>query len=124
MRLFQLLGLLAVGGAGLAASGCATPEGPRTASRPNPFAIESGREIAEFHCASCHQIGPKGESPSLMAPPFQGLYISYSRLAFRKAVMTAAGEGPHAMPGYDLSREQVDDLLAYLESARNAAATR
>ncbi len=124
MRALQLLGLLVAGGAGLAASGCATPEGPRAASRPNPFAIERGREIAEFHCASCHRIGPKGESPSLMAPPFHSLYISHSRLAFSKAVTTAAGEGPHAMPGYDLSRDQVDDLLAYLESARDAAATR
>lgn len=120
MRTFQTLGLLVAIGAGLAASGCATSESAGPPLRPNPFEVASGREIAEFHCASCHQIAPNGASPSLMAPPFHSLYISYSRLAFKKAVVAAAGEGPHTMPGYDLTRDQVDDLLAYLESTRTA----
>ncbi len=120
MRVFQRPGLSAALLAGLVVTGCAATGPGAPPLQPDPFAIARGREIAVFHCASCHQIGPTGASPSLMAPPFHSLYISYSRLSFNKAVMGAAGEAPHTMPGYDLSRDQVDDLLAYLESTREA----
>lgn len=124
MRTVQSLCLLLAIGAGMAVSGCATSEGVRAPLQANPFQVARGQEIAEFRCARCHQIGPKGDSPSLMAPPFHSLYISYSRLTFKKAVVSAAGDGSHTMPGYDLSRDQVDDLLAYLESTRDAPAAR
>ncbi len=115
----HLPGLIGVVLAGLLAGACSTTGVPL---RPDPFAIERGREIAQFHCASCHQIGPSGASPSLMAPPFHSIYISYSRLAFKKAVEDTAGDRGHFMPGYDLDRAQVDDLVAYLEDVRRGAA--
>ena len=101
----------------LAIAGCASLDGDAPAFRPDPFAIEQGREIAVFHCATCHQIGPTGASPSLMAPPFHSLRISYNRLAFHKAI--EASEDVHRMPGYDLGRDEVDDLIAYLRSVRS-----
>ncbi len=120
MRVFQIFFPTTALIAGLALSACATLEPGAAPLQPDSFAIARGREIAEFHCASCHQTGPSGASPSMMAPPFHSLYISYSRLSFRKAVETSRGESPHTMPGYDLNRDQVDDLLAYLESNRPA----
>jgi cytochrome c len=120
MRVFQIFGPTAALIAGLALSACATREPGAAPLRPDSFAIARGREIAEFHCASCHQIGPNGASPSMMAAPFHSLYISYSHLAFRKAVESSRDEPAHTMPGYDLNRDQVDDLVAYLESNRPA----
>ena len=116
----HLSGLISLGLVGLL-SACSTLTRESAPLRANPFSIERGREIAQSHRASCHQIGPSGASPSLMAPPFHSVYISYSRLAFRKAVEDASGDRGHFMPGYDLDRAQVDDLVAYLESVRRGA---
>lgn len=124
MRVSHLLGPMTALLAGMALSACATREPGAPPLRPDVFAIERGREIAEFHCASCHQTGPSGASPSMMAPPLHSIYISYSRLSFRKAVESSRDEPAHAMPGYDLNRDQVDDLLAYLDSNRPAAPSR
>jgi len=120
MSKFQRLSPLGFAVVGLLA-GCSTLNGESVPLRADPFSIERGREIAQFHCASCHQIQPSGASPSLMAPPFHSVYISYSRLAFKKAVEDASGDRGHFMPGYDLNRAQVDDLVAYLESVRHGA---
>ena len=119
MSKIRLSGLVFVG---LVASACSTPNLPGPPLSASPFSIERGREIAQFHCASCHQIGPTGASPSLMAPPFHSVHISFSRLAFKKAV-EGTGDRGHFMPGYDLDRAQVDDLVAYLEEVRRGAAS-
>lgn len=116
----HLSGLISLVLVGLLAA-CSTLNGESAPLRADPFSIDRGREIAQFHCASCHQVGPSGPSPSLMAPPFHSVYISYSRLAFKKAVEDASGDRGHFMPGYDLNRAQVDDLVAYLESIRHGA---
>ena len=44
--------------------------------------------------------------------------MSYDRVAFAKRLGEIAGDGSHTMPGYDLSRDDFDDLVTYLSSRR------
>ena len=42
--------------------------------------IKRGQAIAERLCAQCHAIGPVGESPLNLAPPFRSLLLSPTEL--------------------------------------------
>lgn len=72
-----------------------------------------GRVLANTWCASCHLVGPNGSGKDT-APPFpqiakQGLPDQDEARAFLAA--------PHPpMPNFDLSREDIDDIVAYLNS--------
>lgn len=102
----------------ISAAGCATSERPIPRRSIDVVGVERGRSIAELRCAICHAVGPTGDSPRLTAPPFRTLHMSYDRVAFAKRLGEIAGDGSHTMPGYDLSRDDFDDLVTYLSSRR------
>lgn len=72
-----------------------------------------GQALANIWCASCHLVDPNGTGKDT-APPFpkiakQGLPDQDEARAFITA--------PHPpMPNFDLTREQIDDIVAYLNS--------
>ena len=78
--------------------------------------IEAGKKLAEVHCSRCHAIG--GTDRSLMegAPPFRDLGQRYPiedlAEALAEGIMTAHPQ----MPVFTFTPEQIDDLLAYLDS--------
>ncbi|MBW8268894.1 c-type cytochrome [Caldovatus aquaticus] len=102
------LGALALlGGAAIAA-----PASAQAAGDP-----ADGRRIAEIWCANCHAIGPDVPGPASDAAP------SFVTTAQRPAVTALALrvflQTPHAnMPNYQLSREEVDDVVAYILSLK------
>lgn len=105
----------------LAVTGCAAVDNGAVRPSPDAVAIARGRTIAELRCSVCHATGASGDSRSLMAPPFRTIHMNYNRLAFTKRMDELAGDGGHNMPGYDLRREEFDDLVAYLESERRGS---
>lgn len=72
-----------------------------------------GQALANTWCASCHLVDPNGTGKDT-APPFpqiakQGLPDQDEARAFVTA--------PHPpMPNFDLTRDQIDDIVAYLNS--------
>lgn len=110
--------------AAAAFAGCAAIDGAGGGPSPDTLSVARGRAIADLRCAICHATEPSGDSPRLMAPPLRTVSMSYSRLAFTKRMAQLAGDGAHDMPGYDLSRDDFDDLIAYLESQRTRAPNR
>ena len=87
-----------------------------------PIALESdlwikeGKRLAEINCSGCHAVGLQGKSPYDRAPEFRNLRRANTLLALREPI-TRAIVTPHAqMPHFILSNEQIDRLVAYINS--------
>lgn len=85
---------------------------------PAAMAAESaaaGKELAAKWCASCHLTG---ESDTAMdsAPPFAALATDPKVTSDRLSAFLTKPHG--GMTGLSLSRQQIDDLAAYIESLK------
>lgn len=77
----------------------------------------AGKQLAATWCANCHRIAPAGPGPATdIAPSFAAIAAlpSTTSMSLRAYLRT-----PHAnMPDYRLSREELDDIVAYLLTVR------
>ena len=82
--------------------------------------VEEGQRIAERLCAGCHTISGQAPSPLAAAPPFALIGRKYpvSHLAEALAEGIVTGHGPVRMPEFVFEPDEIDDLLAYLESVQ------
>ena len=80
--------------------------------------IEAGRAMAQQLCARCHAIAGPGPSPLAQAPLFSrfGRQFRVDDLAEAMAEGLVVGHGP--MPEFVFEPEEIDDLLAYLNSVQ------
>ena len=80
----------------------------------------SGALLADRLCSRCHSIA-SGPSPVADAPAFSGLArkwpIEFLAEAFAEGLVTGHRSGVE-MPEFVLTPEEIDDLLAYLESVQ------
>jgi mono/diheme cytochrome c family protein len=76
----------------------------------------SGLALAQAWCTGCHVVGPTvagGDS----GPPFAAVA---NRSNLSPGALRAWLTEPHPpMPNLDLSRQQIDDITAYLDSLRH-----
>jgi mono/diheme cytochrome c family protein len=86
-------------------------------AQPEPGDVRAGRGLAANWCANCHRIAPGGPGPATdVAAPFAGIAAMPSTTSMSLRVFL---QPPHAgMPDYHLTRDQRDDLVAYLLSLR------
>ncbi len=80
---------------------------------------ELGREIYEFRCGICHDPQRRDSGP--LGPGLAGLFergrLPSGRPATPEEVAGVIRSGARGMPAFpDLTREQLDDLLAYLRT--------
>lgn len=76
---------------------------------------DAGRRLATQWCASCHIVAP-GTGGSDAARPFPSIANDPN---FTEQGLRAWLADPHPpMPNLDLSRAQVEDIIAYLKSLR------
>jgi mono/diheme cytochrome c family protein len=78
---------------------------------------EEGEAIASRWCVSCHDIG-KGEKPAASdaVPTFDSIA---SRKDFNRVHLEAWLGHPHPpMPNLNLTRNEIDSLVNYIESLR------
>lgn len=106
-------------GAALAAllGACAASAQPEGDARPSPTA--RGQAIAEANCAVCHAIGADGESPHADAPPFRTFSQNYPVNALAEAFAEGILVGHSDMPEFRLEPDQIEAMIAYLESVQN-----
>ncbi|MBR0661512.1 c-type cytochrome [Neoroseomonas oryzicola] len=93
--------------------GAATP----ALAQPEPGDVRAGQRLATTWCANCHQIAVGGPgSANDAAPPFPAVAQMVSTTSMSLRVFL---QSPHGnMPDYRLSREQIDDVVAYILSLR------
>jgi mono/diheme cytochrome c family protein len=77
---------------------------------------ESGRQIAQRWCASCHLVAPEQTTGSPDVPSFQAIA---RREDFTESLLTAFLSSSHPrMPDMSLTRREISDLVAYVRSLR------
>lgn len=77
----------------------------------------AGQRLSATWCANCHRIGPGGPGPATdAAPPFRAIAMmpSTTSMSLRVFLQTPHGN----MPDFRLSREEIDDVVAYMLSLR------
>lgn len=98
--------------AALAALGaCTTSEDRGSAAQ-----LTRGQEIAQTNCGSCHAVGAVGDSPAPEAPPFRTLSRNYRVDTLEEALAEGISVGHPAMPQFAFPPDDVDALVAYLQS--------
>jgi mono/diheme cytochrome c family protein len=93
--------------------GIATP----ALSQPEPGDVRAGQRLATTWCANCHQVAAGGPgSANDAAPSFPAVagMVSTTSMSLRVFLQTPHGN----MPDYRLTREQIDDVVAYILSLR------
>lgn len=94
---------------------CATTE-PTAATSPDDPAAERGRWVAARVCGGCHAVGLYGASPNLASPPLRDLCSRYNVLSLEDRLADIARGGHYEMPPVELSRDEIADLAAYMET--------
>jgi mono/diheme cytochrome c family protein len=74
---------------------------------------EVGRELALSWCTSCHVVDYEGHGADA-GPPLPALLGDGRRTVDELRGWLAAPHPP--MPDFDLSRQEIEDIVAYLES--------
>jgi mono/diheme cytochrome c family protein len=118
-----MLAIAALGALVALAACAAHPAEPSQAALADASAdIAAGRRLAEIYCARCHAIGTSGDSPHPLAPPFRRLSRDYPVNALEEAFAEGILVGHPSMPEFRLEPEQIEDLLAYIESVQERRA--
>ncbi|WP_245928425.1 c-type cytochrome [Bosea psychrotolerans] len=76
----------------------------------------AGREVATSLCSQCHQIDGASRDPRRVPPGFGAVadMASQTELSLRVFLQTPHGN----MPRYQLTRDETDDVIAYILSLR------
>ncbi len=86
---------------------------PALAASP---AEQRGKTYALKHCARCHAIDLTSRSRLKAAPPFRTLHLRYPVESLAEAFAEGIYTGHPGMPEFELSPEQIHDLLAFLKT--------
>ncbi len=77
--------------------------------------VENGKRIAQMRCAPCHIVRPNQRKEIADSPPFEDI----GRLnGFNAEALAYLILAPHPRMNLTFSREEVDDLAAYIASLR------
>ncbi len=86
---------------------------PALAASP---AEQRGKAYALSHCARCHAIDRVSSSPFKAAPPFRTLHLRYPVETLGEALAEGIYTGHARMPAFELTPDQIHDLLSYLKT--------
>ena len=75
-----------------------------------------GKAFAQANCARCHAIDRVSGSPLKVAPPLRSLHQRYPIETLEEALAEGISTGHSDMPAFELSPDQIHDLLFYLKT--------
>jgi len=75
-----------------------------------------GKAFARANCARCHAIDRDSQSPLKIAPPLRTLHQRYPIETLGEALAEGIYTGHADMPAFELSPDQIHDLLSYLKT--------
>ena len=76
----------------------------------------AGKALAGRWCSSCHLVSPEQTTATTEAPPFATIAERHAGSINALAAFLADPHPP--MPQMSLSRQEISDLLAYIDSLR------
>jgi mono/diheme cytochrome c family protein len=79
-------------------------------------AEQRGKAFAHANCARCHAIDRASTSPLKIAPPLRALHQRYPIESLGEALAEGITTGHADMPVFELSPDQIHDLLSYLKT--------
>jgi cytochrome c len=86
---------------------------------PEKQALESrGESLLTINCSRCHAVGRAGNSIHPEAPPFRTLGQRYPIEVLAEALAEGLSSGHPDMPEFRFEIDDVDAILAYLESVQ------
>lgn len=80
--------------------------------------ITRGHRLAVRQCSACHAIVPGTLSPNRRSPQFQDLSGQYVSVSLMQKLTEIAETGHYDMPARRLHQDEVEDLVAYLDSLK------
>jgi mono/diheme cytochrome c family protein len=78
---------------------------------------ERGRALATRWCSSCHVATAEQISATTEAPTFESIAERSAEEIERLSIFLTSPHGP--MPPLDLSRTEIDDLIAFIQSLKS-----
>jgi mono/diheme cytochrome c family protein len=90
-------------------------QAPEAAAQTSSI-LERGRALAARKCAPCHAVGRDDERPHAIVTPFRELHTRYPIQMLVDALRTGIISGHDEMPMFELSREDMRALLAFIDS--------
>jgi mono/diheme cytochrome c family protein len=78
--------------------------------------IKLGETLLTRDCASCHAVGPTGDSPRKDAPTFRSLGKRYPIESLEEALGEGIMSGHPDMPEFKFDADDVGAIIAYLKS--------
>jgi mono/diheme cytochrome c family protein len=88
---------------------------PADAQRPeNSQSARVGRIVAQEHCARCHAIGRRGQSPNPKAPRFPRIAERYPDNNPAPVLIDGTVVRHPGMPEFRLLENETDGLVAYI----------
>jgi cytochrome c len=79
-----------------------------------------GEGLLTTNCSRCHAVGRAGNSTHPEAPPFRTLGQRYPIEVLAEALAEGLSSGHPGMPEFRFEIDDVDAILAYLESIQEA----
>jgi len=86
------------------------------AERQSDALVKRGRVLVETNCGQCHALGARGKSPNPDAPAFHDLRKRYQMLSLRAPITRGIAMPHDTMPAFRPSEEELDAILAYINS--------
>ena len=77
---------------------------------------EEGQAIAERWCSSCHQVSDQPATVTTEAPPFPSIAMKYPDDEGHEALRAFLSDPHPLMPDMSLTRQEILDLIAYIDS--------
>jgi cytochrome c len=78
--------------------------------------VAAGKKLAELHCSRCHAVGEHDASLMQDVPPLRDLKLRYPVDDLAEALAEGILTAHPQMPVFTFSTDEIDDLLAYLDS--------
>lgn len=83
---------------------------------PLPASQARGYELSRTVCSACHAVEAKGASPNPKAPAFRALAGRHVPLTLQRRLADIAETGHYDMPPINLHADEVQDVVAYINS--------
>ena len=91
---------------------------PGTAAEGAKEGAKRGEALVQQSCSACHATGRTGDSPTAAAPRLREIGRKYPIENLQEALAEGVSVGHRGveMPEYTFEPDQIDDIIAYLES--------